>query len=538
VEHTVAYSPESAIGQKQMLAFVGSEPTPEILSTLRAQDVGGITLFRHLNVVNPAQVRALTDTLQAVVAETHRPPLLIAADQEGGQLVALGEETTCFPGNMALGATGDVDLARRVGYAQGRELAAMGVNVNYAPVCDVNTNPRNPNVGVRAFSDDPTLVANLAAAMITGLQAAGVAATAKHFPGNGDSGIDSHFGVPVLPHGRERLQQVELPPFKAAIGAGVRLMMTGHVGLPALTGNRVLPVTLSRIIMHDLLRDEMGYSGLLISDALDMKAISQGVGQLIDVIAAVRAGVDLLLLSADVDVQKRIYQGLQLAVSRGLVEDHHLQPSLERVLALKKWAASHSQPDLDVIGCTEHKRLELDVARQAVTLVRNQANLLPLRLSADAEIGVIMPEPKELTPADTSSFVSPRLAQAMRAYHPRVDEFITGHLPAADEIAALKERATGYDLLLVGTMSAHLQPEQAALVDELVATGIPTITVALRTAYDLLAYPGVDTHICTYSIQPCAMQALAAALWGDIPFRGKLPVTIPDLYPLGHRAQA
>jgi beta-N-acetylhexosaminidase len=516
---------EEATGLQLMLAFEGTQPPPEVLAWLTTHPTAGFTLFRHHNVENPAQVRGLTAALQAAATEAGHPPLLIAADQEGGQLVALGEGTTAFPGNMALGATGDADLARRVGYALGRELAAMGINVDYAPVCDVNTNLQNPNVGVRAFGDDPALVGQMAAAMIGGLQAAGVAATAKHFPGNGDSSLDPHDGVPVLAHDLDRLGEVELPPFQAAIDAGVRLVMTGHVAVPAITGDPALPATLSRIIMRDLLREEMGFAGLLISDAFDMRAISQGSGQIVDAIAAIRAGVDLLLLPANADVQERIYHGLWLALSRGLVTKRHLHPSLERVLALKRWVAEQEQPDLAVVGCAKHRRLEQEVARRAVTLVRDNSSLLPLHLPADAAVAAITPEPQDLTPADTSSYVRPAMATALRAYHPRVDEFITSQPPASTEIAALRERAAEYDLLVVGTISAHLQPEQGTLVQELLSTGVPVITVALRTPYDLLAYPQAGTHLCTYSIQPCALEALGAAMWGETPFQGKLPVS-------------
>lgn len=519
-------SVDRAISQKLMLAFDGYKAPRSILETLRHRNVGGFTLFRHHNVESPAQVRSLAAELQAAAAEVGHPPLLIAADQEGGQLVALGEGTTPFPGNMALGATGDPDLARRVGYALGQELAAMGINVDYAPVCDVNTNPRNPNVGVRAFGDDPGLVAQMATAMIGGLQAAGVAATAKHFPGNGDSDLDPHDGVPVLSHSLDRLGEVELPPFQAAIDVGVRLVMTGHVAVPAITGDPALPATLSPIIMRDLLREELGFTGLLISDAFDMRAISQGAGQIVDAIAAIRAGVDLLLLPANADVQERIYHGLRHALSRELVTKRHLRPSLERVLALKRWVSGQEQPDLAVTGCAKHRQLEQEVARRAVTLVRDNSGLLPLHLPASATVAAITPEPQDLTPADTSSYVRPVMAKALRAYHPRVDEFITSQTPASTEIAALRERAGEYDLLVVGTISAHLQPEQGTLVQELLSTGIPVITVALRTPYDLLTYPQAGTHLCTYSIQPCALEALAAAIWGEIPFQGKLPVSI------------
>jgi beta-N-acetylhexosaminidase len=178
-----------------------------------------------------------------------------------------------------------------------------------------------------------------------------------------------------------------------------------------------------------------------------------------------------------------------------------------------------------VVGCDEHRRLEREVARQAITLVRDHAGLLPLHLSADASIAAVMPKPRDLTPADTSSYVRPSLSSALRAFQPRVDQFITSHPPTPTEIAALRERATQYDLLVVGTISAHLQPEQGLLVTELLRTGVPAITVALRTPYDLSAYPQSETHLCTYSLQPCTLEALAAAMWGEIPFRGKLPVS-------------
>jgi beta-N-acetylhexosaminidase len=518
-----------------MLAFEGAEAPEEVLTMLRERSVGGFTLFRPLNVKSPAQVRMLTDTLQAAAARAKRPPLLIAADQEGGQLVDLGERTTQFPGNMALGAARDPELARAVGRAIGREMAAMGLNVDYVPDCDVNTNPDNPNVGVRAFGDDPELVAAMTAAMIAGVQSAGVAATAKHFPGSGDADLDPHFGVPTLPHDEERLQCVELRPFRAAVDSDVKLIMTAHVAIRALTGRADLPATLSPHIMGDLLRKTLGFEGLLISDALDMAAISQGAGQIVDVIAAVRAGVDLLLLTADAHVQERIFRGLQLAFARGLILEEDIAASHRRILGLKEWLAAQPRPALEVVGCPEHRQLEDEAARRSVTLLRNRAGMLPLRLPADARILTVMPLPADLTPADTSSYVSPALAQTVRAYHPRTVEVIVPQRPTEDQIAALRSKAAGYDLLILGTTSAHMQPEQAALVRALLDTGVPAVTVAMRTPYDLISYPAADTHLCTYSIQPASLRAAAAAMWGEIPFQGRLPVTIPGLYEFGHR---
>jgi len=516
-----------AIGPRLMLAFEGFEPPSWVLSWIKERRPAGFTLFRPINVADPGQIRALTSILQQTAAETHFGPLLIAADQEGGQLVALSDQTTQFPGNMALGATRDPHLAFLVGQAQGKEMAALGVNVNYAPVCDVNTNLENPNVGARAFGDDPQLVADMAKAMIDGLQSTGVAATAKHFPGNGDLASDPHYDLPLLAHDAKRLEAVEFLPFQAAVQAGTRLIMTAHVSLPALTGRSDLPATLSRDIMVGLLREKVGFNGLLITDAFDMKAITQGAGQIVDAIAAIRAGVDLLLLSGESQTQERIFAGLMLAHSRGLLRDGDLLASNKRLLSLRRWLSAQVQPELDVVACAEHRQLSKSVALRSLTLVRDHAGLLPLDLGPDARILTIMPWPADLTPADTSSYLEPGLASAIRLYHPNVDEILIHQRPSPVEIAALRDRISQYSLIIVGTMSAHLQPEQAVLVEYLLATGVATITVALRTPYDLTVYPASQTHICTYGIQEVSMDALAGGLFGAIPFRGTLPVSLP-----------
>lgn len=515
------------LGQIFMVAFPGTTPPADVRRWLAERGAAGVTLFRAKNVEDPAQVRELSATLQRLAADAGRPPLLIGMDQEGGQLEALAGATS-FPGNMALGATGDAGLARRVGAALGRELAAVGVNVNYAPVCDVNVEPANPNVGVRAFGDDAALVAEMATALIGGLQAAGVVASAKHFPGNGASAHDPHFGLPVLPFARERLEAVEFAPFRAAIDAGVRLMMTAHVALPALTGRRDLPATLNRSIMHDLLREEMGFEGVVISDAMDMAAIAQGGGQVLDALAALLAGVDLLLLAGEWEAQEQLYRGMCQALSRGLLPARRVREAAARVAALQEWTAGQEQPPLEVVGCAQHRQLAQEVAARSLTLVRDEAGLLPLQPGPDARVAVVMPEPRDLTPADTSSYVTPGLANALRPFFPRVEQFITGHPPTAAEVADLREQLADYDLLLLVTLSASMDPAQAEMATALLDLGRPAVTIAGRTPYDLLAYPQSTTHVCTYSIQPPSMQALAAALVGEARFPGRLPVQLPE----------
>jgi beta-N-acetylhexosaminidase len=527
---SMSLSLEHALGQKLMLSFGGTEPSAEILAALSHWRVGGVTLFRALNVESPAQVRALTQTLQRAAAVSGQPPLLIAVDQEGGQLMAL-TGTTPFPGNLALGATGSAELARRTGHAIGRELAAMGINVNYAPVCDVNVNPENPVVGTRSFGGDPALVAQLSAATIEGIQAAGVAATAKHFPGHGDTAIDSHHATPILPHDETRLRQVELRPFAAAVQAGAKLVMTAHVALPALSGSQDLPATLSPAILRGLLRRDLGFEGVIISDAMDMKAIRQGPGFAIDAIAALAAGIDLLTLNAQLPEQRAVFDPLLQAAQRMLIAPGDVIASAARVLALKEWCAQVSPPPLEVVGCAEHRALAFEVAARSVTLVRDHAHRLPLNLPSNARLAVVEPEPQDLTPADTSSYEKPALAEALRAHCSGVDEFIVPINPSDIEIAAVRDalRACAYDLVIIGTINATNHPGQAALVNAILESGMATVAAALRMPYDVLAYPQVPTYVCTYSLQPPALESLAQALWGQIPFVGRLPVSIPGL---------
>ena len=237
-----------------MLAFSGTTLPDATAARLRDAPAAGLSLFRYENVESPAQVRELTGAAQRARApRVGMPgPLLVAADQEGGQLIALGDGTTPFPGNMALAATGDVELAERVGHAIGTEALAMGVNVVYAPSCDLATSPANPHLGIRSFGDDPALVGAFAAAMVRGIRSAGAAATIKHFPGLGEADLDTHLGLPDLGLDEARLAARELVPFAAAIEAGADLVMSAHVALSPLTGSAELPATLAREVMHDL----------------------------------------------------------------------------------------------------------------------------------------------------------------------------------------------------------------------------------------------------------------------------------------------
>lgn len=526
-----------AVGQKLLIAFQGREGLPSgIIRSFKSCHPGGITLFRSLNMGTPQQIRSLTDSLQRLARELDLPPLLIATDQEGGQLMAVGEGTP-LPGNMALGATRSRELARKAGEVLGRELSALGINVDYAPCADVNVNPENPVVGTRSFGEDPQLVADLTAAMIEGIQSQGVAATVKHFPGHGDTASDSHHGPGTVPHSLERLHAVELPPFKAALGADTKLVMTAHLGIPSIDGPGAPPATLSPNIINGLLRRDLGFDGVVVTDALDMHAIRQGELLREDALRAAKAGADLLLVTSEPLDQTRVYEALVKGVQTGQLTVEELRASVARITRLKTWLSEHgTRPDLSVIRSAEHLRVADEIADGSITLVRDHARLLPLRLDEDKRIAVIVPTPQDLTPADTSSYVQPRLADFVREYHARTDGFNIPYAPDEQEVASMLERVRGYDVVIAGTINAFAEEKQAEFIRQLLRTGKPVVIVGMRLPYDLAAFPQASTFLCTYGILEPSMRAAAKVLFGLGGMKGRLPVSIPGLYEAGHSA--
>ncbi len=519
---------DARVAETVLRAFEGDTAPQHVLDRIRDDPPAGFTLFSYDNVVDVDQVAELTASLEA--ANPSDLPLLVATDQEGGQLIAL-VGTTDFPGNMALGAAGDPELTERVGRAVGAEMLAVGVNLNYAPVADLNTNPHNPGLGIRSFGDDPRIAAAHVAAIVRGLGSAGVLSTLKHFPGKGHAQVDSHYGLPVIDHERSRLDDVELVPFVAGMEAGADLVMTGHFAIPGITERADLPSTLSKAVLTGLLRDQLGFGGAIITDAFDMGAISQGAGQLIDAIAAVRAGVDLMLLKGE--SQEVLERGIALANHRGIVPDDRLADAVGRTRRLRQRVAAAARPDLSVVGSPEHRGLARQAAARAVTLVRDDAGLLPLKLETGQRIAAVMPRPTDLTPADTSARVEPGLASALRGHHGDVDEFVVEHSPTSDEIAWVCDQVASHDLVVLGTVSASLEPAQVSLAEALARLDVPIVAVALRTPYDVEVV-AVPTAVCTYGLRPASLEALADALFGTASFPGRLPVAVSVRYPRGH----
>ena len=522
---------ESVLGQL-LPAFEGAEPPDWLLRRVAAGHAHGVTVFLRANAADADGLASLTERLHSC-APGHLP-LLIGADQEGGQLVGLGHDTTRFPGAMALGAADDVSLTEATGRATGRELRALGITVDYAPVCDVAVEPENVSLGTRAFGSDPAAIARHAAALTRGLQEGGVVATPKHFPGFGAVDADPHYALASIDLDIDGLEARELIPFRGAFEAGASMVMSGHVALPAVTGDRALPATVSRLVMHELLRNRLGFTGVSITDAMDMKAVAQGIGGVVDSIVALRAGVDLLLMTPDRTTQRRLEDGLRQAAVRGLVPASRIRASQRRLLRLRRWLKHFAWPERTYVRSEAHRDLARRSARAAITLVRDEAGLLPLRSVEGEQVLVVTPQPRELTPADSSADEPLALAAALSRHHPEVRDLRVPSEPNDADIAAARSAATEADLVIVATLATNVQPTQARLVEAVLEAGTPTATVAMRTPYDLADYPASATHLCAYSIVPASVGAVADALFGREPISGRLPVDIPGLYPRGH----
>ncbi len=521
---------EEKVGQMMMVGFYGNQPTDEIERLIKEGNAGSVILFAYSdNVQTPQQTARLNNGLQRLASETRLGlPLLIATDQEGGVVARLTTGATELPGNMALGATRKMALASKAARLTGDELRAVGINMNLAPTLDVNVNPENPVIGVRSYGEDQRLVAEMGAVTIKGLQK-NVVATAKHFPGHGDTNVDSHLGLPIIDKSRQELEQVELPPFKRAIDAGVDAIMTAHIHVPALDATPNLPATLSKPILTDLLRKEMGYQGIIITDAMTMAGVADyfgGVSQA--AVKAVDAGADIILLTPELTTEQQleVYQDVLAAVRSGEISEKRINQSVKRILEVKLKYRLFQEREVDVkkvakrVGTRKNKKQALEIARSSITLVQNKGGLLPLRKRSSEKIGVI-------SHYSLQEFIQP--------YHKRTTEYVYDHVqPSDQQIEEAVSMARSKDVLIVGTYSSSLYPQQKKLVQELQALGKPMVVIALRNPYDLVDFPEVDAYLATYGFRTVSLQAAVETVFGVNSPRGRLPVTIPDLYPIGH----
>jgi len=529
---------EQKVGQMIMIAFEGTQASEMVRHMIAERHVGGVILFRG-NMVSPAQVAALTRELQEIaLLSPPGLPLFIATDHEGGIVQRIVEGVTPLPGNMALGATWSEEDVRASAAIAAGELLAMGINVNLAPVVDVNNNARNPVIGVRSFGSQPEQVARWGAITIQTLQERGVVATAKHFPGHGDTTVDSHIALPAIEHSLARLEAVELLPFRAAIQAGVDAIMTAHVTFPALDPQPGLPATLSPRVVTELLRQKLGFQGLIITDDLEMGAIVERYSVPAAAVMALKAGADILLFRYNHDYQAQAIDAILEAVRSGEIPAERIEQSVERILQVKAMrgivdrAAAPPQDAARLVGQPESLERVRQIGSRAVTLVRDEGGLVPL--PQDGRLRVLNPALAEIARAEPLVNDQVTLAAELRRRGVALDESAYTLWATDDEIRRHVQAARAADRLVLATYDLARYPRQRILVEQVLALGKPTIAVALRSPYDLLSYRTVPAYLVTYGYRPALVAAAADILAGRAQPKGRLPVELPELYPAGH----
>lgn len=509
-------------GQMMSIAFHGPRLTSGAERMIREQHVGGVILFAE-NADSASAARKLADDIARVAAEAKSPAPFIAIDQEGGAVVRVGRGMTPMPGAMALAATPDpVESVRRATALTAAELKASGVSWNLAPVADVNDEPRNPIIGNRSFGSDPARVGELVAASIRAHLAAGVLCCAKHFPGHGSTTVDPHSGLPELAHDRARLERVELVPFRSAIAADVPAIMTAHIRLPAFDPSGV-PATLSSVALDGLLRREMGFRGIVVTDDLEMDALKTSGGEARSALLAAQAGADYLLFRFDEDAQREGHRLLVEAATSGALPVERMRASVERILAAKARFGVLDRGPRPSVDAGANADVALDLARKGVTLLRNEG-VLPLRgnlavISARNPDIALLPE-------------QPTLGEVMRQRRPNTVSRVVGQRPSDSDVAAALALARGADAVVFGSVDLLGNPEQVRLVRELRALR-PLVLVSLRGPYDIAAVPEVAAYICAYHGREAGLIAASELIIGEIRPVGRLPVAIPGLFDIG-----
>ncbi len=521
----------------------------ELLHQVRDNHIGGV-IWSTSNVY---ETSLLTARLQAA----SRVPLLVSADLESGMGMRF-LDTTYWPWAMAVAATGDPALAEAEGRVVAREGRLVGVNHIFAPIADVNVDADNPVINTRSFGEDPADVSRFVVAFIRGVQSEHVLATAKHFPGHGDTHVDSHRSLPILGVDRARLDQVELMPFRAAIDAGVRSIMIGHLAVPALDDasvpvrrvgagenpygtaasevpqNGTMPATTSKKIVGELLRRDLKFDGLVVSDAMDMGGITEHFDAGEAAIRAIEAGQDQILMSPNAGAA---IAAVKEAVKNGRLSEARIDESVRRIFDAKVFAGTPGGTSEEIfagIDTTEHRDLAANIARRSMTLVREQSGSLPVKKSVRVVIVTVSDFPEMASPlADFEREVRRRLTAPLQTF------LIDSRTPS-DEARLITAAAQNADAVIfalaVRTRSGSgsiAVPEVARKLVADLGARIPAIAISFGTPYLLREIPTAGTYLCAYGIQPVMQEAAVHALFGEAPLSGKLPVTIPGLAPRG-----
>jgi beta-N-acetylhexosaminidase len=527
---------EEKIGQMIACSYSGqfvntdSDTLQRLKHLIAERKIGSLVLFGG----QVYETAFLTNAVQKMA----KIPLLIASDFErgaGNQIQGAVE----FPPLMAIGATCSEEQAYRMGEITALEGRAVGVHMTYAPVADVNINSMNPIINTRSIGEDPQEVSRLATAFIRGCQENGLIATAKHFPGHGDTDQDSHSVLPTVSGDRSRLEKVELYPFKKAIEAGVQAIMTAHLQLPALDSTPNLPATLSPLILTGLLREELGFKGLIVTDSMGMGGVTSLYSPQEAALKAVQAGVDIVLLPPAPD---EVIDSLVQAVKLGQISEARISASVRRILEAKARLGLHKTRLVDVgalnkrVATKENLELARQMHEKAITLVKNNGGIIPLS-GLGQKIAIF-----SLSSDPDGYFAGRPFVQQIEKRSSTVFSFYADSSTGADLIQEAAQKAIEADVIVVALFSTlrawkgsvDLEPKHIEFVKQAAADSAPVVVISFGSPYFLKHFPDVDCYICAYRWTPQVQEAVAKALFGEIDITGRLPVSLPGLYPLGH----
>lgn len=512
-------TPEEKIGQLLMVGIKGKQLTPETERLIKKLKLGGVILYSH-NIDQPQGLLELTSSLQRVAFMNHRIPLFIAVDQEGGGVSRIRKGVHSFPAPMAIGAAGSLELSYSVGKMMAMDLSAMGVNMNLAPVLDINTSPENQLIGIRSFGGDPDLVSQMGMWYIEGLQSRGVIATAKHFPGHGNTEIDSHFAIPAIQTGLSDLEKFHLIPFKKAMENGLSALMTAHLSVPAIDPSG-LPATFSFNLLTNVVRKKMNFHGIILTDDLEMKSIRNkyGVGEA--AMKAILAGSDIVMVSWTDQRKREVFKTLLSAYRQGKLSEDRLNESVRRILRLKVQRGffdgrrAPSSLNQEWLTHAIHQKLLNQIASKAVTMVFNKG-VLPLKEGDPRTVLLVTP---------FNLFY-----EELKFYHENITALkIPNRFTLSDMemiVSEIVEQQKEADLIMI----ALTHRSQLSLIQRLTQqVKKPIVVVSFESpylVYEISKIPEVSAFLCGYGTQRELVRATAEALVGLIRPTGKIPFSV------------
>jgi beta-N-acetylhexosaminidase len=501
-----------------LVGYAGFDPAGAD-ELIRRHHVGGIILFTR-NIRSADHAAEACAKLQQFRREVSDSPLFIAIDQEGGCVARITEGVTLFPGNMALAASGSERYARQAAEITAAELSALGINVNFAPVLDIGSNSDNPGVGARAFASDPQLVTRLGSAAIEGMQAGGVLATAKHFPGLGEALVDSHDELPIVHASADELENRELAPFRAAIDSGVQFIMTAHCAYPLLDKS-LLPATLSEPILSGLLRKRLGFNGIIITDCLEMLSIEKDFPAPEASLAAARAGATMLLICHTRDKQIAAVEALAQAIDSDDISREAIEGAIATISSVKRELQFQ---DGVPAGIAPQTSLSETIALDAVTIVKNEDAILPLKSDTSTNLAVVVPAFDALTKVEEAAEPHEVLLAELKRRHERINYVRASVEPSQTERNDCIRTCEEADMVVVLTYNMHIYPSQAELVEALLNLGKPAVVAAVRDPYDLRFAQRARALVATYGFRACSLKALVTVMFGEAEAKGRLPV--------------